>query len=327
MNSRIRTLIGSLTFLAVACCAGCSDDFSWGAKGDFVKPTVAVMKFENRAPFQMGWNLSDGMADMLVARLVETKRFHVVERPEIDSVMNELRFQHSGATRDQRKAELGRLKNVQYLVKGTVTDFGHVSASRGFGAAGGWDIFGGSTRAVMGMTLYVVDVESGEIICSESMEESVRANDLAVKAVYKDVGFGGSTFYQTPLGRATNRVIDKAIKRIAAAIASRPWEPKIATVQPDGSVIINGGQDHGVKAGAEYDVVEAGQPILCPDTGDMIGRQPGKVLGRVRVYDVRDRYSLASVLSGRAGDFQPGQRCQKAQTPVATGFLPSMPSR
>ena len=285
--------------------------------GDYVRPSIAVMKFENRAPFPLGWNLSDGMKDVLVDELMRTRRFHVMERPELGSVMQELRFQNSGVTREQNRAALGRLKNVQYLVKGTITDFGHVSRGDGFASGAGWSIFGGRTRAVMGLTMYVVDVESGEIICSESIEESVRAKDIAVQAQYSNVGFGGSTFNRTPLGRATAKVIGRAVQRITYTIASQPWQPKLAMIVSEDEVVINGGADRRVQVGAEFDVVTGGPAIVDPDTGDAIGAVPGRAVGRVRVWLVEPRYSVAVVVAGATKDLTIGQRCEPAPTVAA----------
>ncbi len=304
----------SLIFLvSVLLCAGCDGAFSGGNQADFIKPTIAVMKFENRAPFPLGWDLGDGMRDILVDRLVATGRYHVVERPELDSVLGELRLQHSGVTRQAKRAELGRIKNVQYLIKGTVTDFGHVSTNRGFLGLPNLDAFGGSNRAVMGMTLYVVDVESGEIVSSESISESVRASDLTVQAAYKDVALGGSTFYRTPLGKVTTRVIGRAVRRITGAIADRPWLPQIALIQDDKTVVINGGQNRGLRVGEVYEIFEIGSPIIDPDTGDSIGRQPGKTIGHVRVCRVYPQYSQAEIVLGEAGGFKVGQHCRRAE--------------
>ena len=318
--SRVAGFITVALSAGAVLCAGCWDGMSWGLGGpsaaDVVKPSIAVMKFENRAGNPLGWDIGDGMKDVLVDRLVRTGKFHVIERPELSSVLKELRFQHTGVTRQQRRAALGRLKNVQYLVKGTITDFGHVSARRGFFNGGGWNIFGGGARAVMGMTLYVVEVESGEIICSTSITESVRAGDSAFQAAYKGLTFGSSAFYRTPLGRATAKVIAKAVKRVTRSIATRPWEPKIALVQADGTVVINGGKDRRVKVGTEYEVRDVGQPIIDPDTGDQIGTQPGPCRGRVRVVEVRQRYSIAAIAEGKAGSFRPGQHCREIPRPA-----------
>jgi len=298
---------------AVWIAAGCGPNGGLGrSPEDFVKPTIAVMKFENRAPFQLGWNLGDGMQEVLVDRLMATGRYHVVERQELASVMGEQRLQQSGATRPQGRAATGRIKNCQYLIKGVVTDFGHVSTSQGGAAWNLGRIFGGSHRAVMGIILYVVEVESGEVIASESLSESVRAGDVSVQAAYRNVAFGGSTFYRTPLGRATAKVIDRAVKRITEVIASRPWQPLVALVQEDGSVVLNGGRDRGVKSGTEFEVLETGPPILDPSTGDVLGHSAGRTVGRVIVRDVHERYSTATIVAGQAAEFRAGQTCRRS---------------
>ena len=302
-----------------AACGGCGQG---GDPSKYIKPTVAVMKFENRAPFPMGWDLGGGMRDILVDRLCATERYQVVERPELGSVLRELQLQNSGATRAHGRGQLGQLKNAQYLVKGTITDFGHVSASTGFLGLPTLDVLGGSRRAVMGLTLYVVDVESGEIISSESIEESVRASDTSVKAQYGQVAFGGSVFYQTPLGRATARVIGKAVEGVTRSIASRPWQPRVALVQENGTVVLNGGRDRRVRSGACYEVYELGSPIVDPDTGDVIGHQPGSAIGVIHVREVRDRYSVADIVTGRPAGFQLGQRCRLVEPNQTARLLP-----
>ena len=119
---------------AAGLCAGCANSgLPLGSSPeDFVKPSIAVMTFENRAGGARGLNVGDGMKDVLVDRLMATRRFRVIERPEISRVLQELQLQNSGITRAQRRAAMGRIKNVQYLIKGTITDFGHVSTHSGF---------------------------------------------------------------------------------------------------------------------------------------------------------------------------------------------------
>ena len=276
----------------------------------FVKPTIAVMKFENRAPFPMNWSLGDGMADILVDRLVETRRYHVIERPELDSIIRELSLQRSGATREKTRAALGQIKNVQYLIKGTVTDFGHVASEKGFFRGGGTRVFGSHARAVMGMTFYVVHVESGEIVASDRLQESVHASEVDVSQRYKGVAMGGSVFYQTPLGQATASVMDRAVGSITDAIASQRWRPKIAMVDPNGVVVLNGGANRRIKAGWIYEILEAGSPIIDPDTGDLLGRRSPNVIGRLRVVKVSPRYCDAEIADGDPATFKIGLACR-----------------
>jgi len=306
--------------VALLACAGCgAPGLPFGADpDDYVKPTIAVMKFEDRAGGARGMKVGEGMKDVMVDRLLATQRFQVIERPEIDSILGELRLQSSGVTRKQRRAALGRIKNVQYLLKGTITDFGHVSAGSGFLGTKALSIFGGGEKAVMGLTMYVVEVESGQIICSRSIEESVRAKEGSARATYKGVTFGGSSFYQTPLGRAARKVIGKAVREVCQSIAARKWQPRVALVQPDRMVVINGGKDRGVKRGAVYGVFGEGEPIIDPDTGDRIGTQPGRLCGYVRVTKVHSRYSVAEVVQGNSDNLAVGQHCRPVSS-IARG--------
>ena len=304
----MRRILLSVLAMVVAVGSGCARRRPDPAL--FVKPTIAVMKFENRAPFPMNWSLGDGMADILVDRMVETRRYHVIERPELDAVIRELSLQRSGATREKTRAALGRIKNVEYLIKGTVTDFGHVASEKGFFRGGGTRVAGSHARAVMGMTFYVVHVESGEIVASDRLQESVHASEVEVATRYKDVAMGGSVFYQTPLGQATASVMDRAVASITNAIASQRWRPKIAMVDPDGVVILNGGVNRRIVPGWEYEILEAGSPIIDPDTGDLLGRRTPNVIGRLRVVKVSPRFCDAEILEGDPTTFKIGLACR-----------------
>lgn len=305
----MRKLISVAIAVLVLLAAGCG---GWGRDADkYLRPTIAVMKFENRAPFPLSWDLGGGMQEILVNELMETGRFQVVERAELGHVVSEQQLQASGLTRAQGRVPTGRIKNCEYLIKGTVTDFGHVSSTSGGWSSWHWDIFGGSSRAVMGVILYVVDVESGEVVACESIDESVKARDVSVQAAYGQVAFGGSVFRQTPLGQATAKVVEKAVERITRTIANRPWQPMVAQVADDGTVVLNGGRNHGLEQGNEFEILEAGQPIQDPATGDVIGRGPSRQVGRVIVKEVFDGHATATIVMGSKTAFRPGQRCRQ----------------
>jgi curli biogenesis system outer membrane secretion channel CsgG len=312
-----RPLVSAMLLVAAAACGGCGVFFR-SDPADYVKPSVAVFKFENRAPFPLGWDLGDEMKEMLFAGLVETNRYRVIERLDIDAVKRELRFQHGGSTRQQGRAKQGRLKNVQYLIKGTITDFGHVS--------GGWafsDIldvvrwFSGSQRAIMSMTVQVIDVESGEIVTFSRLSKSVKAGDVTVELGYQNMAMGGSMFRRTPLGRATASVIDEAVEQITDAIANRRWIPKVATLQNDGTVVLNGGQNRKIKPGMFYEIRQKGQAIVDPESDDVLGYSRGRIVGWVKVVQANELYSIAEVVGGDMSEFQPGQLCR------ATSAVPS----
>ena len=321
MKQKWTCLLYLVGLLATLGSVGC-DSMGFGSDAHSVKPIVAVVKFENKAQFPMGWDLGDGFMDILVDRLVATGKFQVMERPDLDAVLGELDLQQSGLTRKQRRAGVGRLKNVEYLVKGAVVDFGHVASSSAFVSL--WDVgaWGASHLAVMGVTVQVIEVESGEVIYSDMVEKGVAAVEGDVRAQYKGVSFGGGLFFRTPLGQATKSVLDDAVRGISRSIKSRPWRPRIAHLGSPRSVLVSGGRDQH-EIGTVYEVYQTGELIYDPDTGDPLGRQRGVVVATIRIVDVENRHSIAWLEKGKFEDLQVGQFCRPlrvapAATPAST---------
>ncbi len=311
--------------LSMAFCSGCSVlGFGMGDPAKFVKPSIAVIKFENRAPFPLEWDLGDGMKEMLTDALVTSERYRVIERIEIDTVLRELRFQYTGSTRQSGRAGQGRLKNVQYLVKGTITDFGHVSSSQGaLSHIDYFEIFTSAQKAIMGMTLQVIEVESGEVVSSTRLEKAVNARDVTVNTAYAKMAMGGGMFVRTPLGRATADVIGKAVKQITRSIADRKWSPKVAALQPDGTVALNGGENRKIRSGTVYEVRELGQPIVNPENEDILGYARGRIIGWLEVTQVKELYCIARIVRGDRGGFKPGQLCRRGEVPTFEGQPPT----
>jgi hypothetical protein len=65
-----------------------------------------------------------------------------------------------------------------------------------------------------------------------------------------------------------------------------------------------------VYLGTEYDVLARGQRVVDPDTGDVLGHRPGQRLGRVRVVQLYQRYSVAELVDGELADIRPGHHCR-----------------
>lgn len=309
MKPRLHILF--LLAALMATTGGCSSTIRRAPDPRYVQPTIAVLSFENRAAGPANWKIGDGIADMLVHALMNTGRYTVIERRELGNVVQEIRLQRDPNFRPEGRAETGRLKNVQYLIKGTITDFGHVSDHR----LGFWHRLlrfteGGST-AVLGMTLYVIDVESGQILASEAIDERVRAGNVAAEGTYKDVAFGGSVFYRTPLGKATRRAISRAVSRIAATIAQERWHPQVAAVDAH-TLVITGGTDRRLRVGDKFQVLSRGPLVTDPDTGDVLGAREARVVGEVIVEEVNARFSVARVIDG--SEFKVGQSLRPIRT-------------
>lgn len=274
---------------------------------DQIRPIVAVSTFENRANFAGQWALGEGMAEVLVSDLVSSGHFVVVERRRLEQLLGELDAQASDYFRESQKADRGRLKNVQYFIRGVITDFSQVASSNlhvsGEDAAGGY----GSHTARVALTLTVVEVETGQIVSSISTDGLAKAQTAYGEGQYKGVRFGGDVFFQTPLGVATRNAIRKGLRQLVKEIEKRHWAPHIAKVG-DQRLIVSGGSEHDQRPGMVFAVRKPAQPVTDPATGDVIGRVEGQRVGRIRLTEVRQQMAIAERVSG--GPFQRGQRLE-----------------
>jgi curli biogenesis system outer membrane secretion channel CsgG len=271
--------------------------------GQEVPPVVAVMDFENRASWAGQWNLSGGMADLLVARLMETRKVVVLERQHLKDVLEELDRQGGDHFRPEGRAQLGRLKNAQFLMRGTINDFTVIEE----GSAGFWSsflrIFGRGNRARVALTVKVYDIENGEVLAAVQSDGTVSSGGGGAAITYKQVTFGGDSFFRTPLGQATERALDRAVKRILDALPIDYWAPRVAEVadlRAGPLVVINGGVNAGVNVGDEFVVRDLPRIVTDPVTGNIIEQPAGEVVGRVRVTEVLPKSAHAKLLQGLA---------------------------
>jgi curli biogenesis system outer membrane secretion channel CsgG len=272
-------------------------------RGQEVPPVVAVMDFENRASWAGQWNLSGGMADLLVARLMETRKVTVLERQHLKDVLEELARQESEFFRPEGRAQRGRLKNAQYLMRGTINDFTVIEE----GSGGFWTsflhIFGRGSRARVALTVKVYDIENGEVLAAIKSDGTVSSGGGGAEITYKRVTFGGDSFFRTPLGKATERALDRAVDKILDALPIDYWAPRVAEVlelREGTKVILNGGANAGLKEGDEFFVRDLPRIVTDPVTGNVIERPAGDIVGRIRVMTVLAQSAHAKLMQGLA---------------------------
>ncbi len=263
-----------------------------------LKKRVAVIDFEDRAGY--GHDIGRGLADMLVTRLVKAGKFIVVEREELQRVLEEQSLGMSGLVTPQSAAKVGKLLGVELLVTGSVSEFGEKRSKVG-GAIGklgfGGKISKRKARAVVDIRL--VNTSTGEIVMAEKAEGEASSTSLD-RISFSEIDFGNPTTWdRTILGKAAREAIDKCVDYITRAMANLPWQGKIIKVNPDGTVYMKPGSQSGVQVGMEFAVYSKGEELIDPDTGLSLGSEE-QLIGRIKVIqDVANgKAAKAVILSG-----------------------------
>jgi curli biogenesis system outer membrane secretion channel CsgG len=265
------------------------------------KKRIAVTDFENKVGGvwwnDRSWKVGEGMAEMLITALVESGRFIVVERKELDDVIKEQDLGTEGRISKATAAKVGKILGAQILVRGAVTEL-EESKSGKAGAIGykGIVLGGGQVRGYVATEIRLVDSTTGQVLDSHRSIGESKKGGLAIGVRTGDVTFGGGGFKKTALGEAVNKAIRDMVDYIMAKMEEVPWQGRIVMVK-EGKVYVNAGSRGNIKTGDTFDVYKPGEELIDPETGLSLGSEETKV-GKIRVSSVKDKFSIATAVSG-----------------------------
>ncbi|MEN1729209.1 MAG: CsgG/HfaB family protein, partial [Pseudomonadota bacterium] len=168
------------------------------------RPVLGVAEFKNESGAGwwgggVGWDLSG----MLANELASTGAFRIVERSNLEAVLNEQDLGASGRVRPDTAARIGELTGAGHVVLGTITAYDEQTRSTGGGISfRGIGIGGRKTEAYLAVDLRVVNSNTGEIEFVRTIEGRAGGGGLSLSA-YRG-GFGGnlSNYEDTPAGEA-----------------------------------------------------------------------------------------------------------------------------
>jgi len=272
--------------------------FGLGQSFAAVKKTIAVANFENKAGLGSSYLMGNGMADMLTDSLIQSGNFIVIERQALNAVMAEQNLAASGRTTSAGTgAQMGNIKKAQILIQGAVTEFQQRKSGGGQNIGfRGINIGSKSSSAHVAIIIRLIDTTTSEVLASHRVEGSAKAGGLAFSAAFSGVNFGQSGFDSTPLGKAAQIAIDRAVAYITNQMQQVAWRGKIIKTDKGGNILVNAGENANITSGMVLQVSRPGESILDPDTGMELGAE-STFLGSIQVSQVLKKYSKAKPLA------------------------------
>jgi Uncharacterized protein involved in formation of curli polymers len=198
-----------------------------------IKARIAVMDFEQKMSENKFYQASYGssLQDMLATALVKTGRFTVLERAQLQAVLNEQNLGAAGLVSKETAAEAGKINGAEFLVQGAITAFdpGTERSSSGVGsavgAALGFLVPGASlisqaidkvSRARVAMEVRVVNASTGSIVTATNVEETA-LGVAGFSGAFDAASLGSmSAFAKTPMEKAIRACVERAAKFIVA---------------------------------------------------------------------------------------------------------------
>lgn len=241
------------------------------------KVFVSIHKFENKS------SASDAAVQTVQSRIqqfvVGTRKFEVIEREQLKTVMKEAGLAAGGVTdaEDGHAPEQGKIKPTAFIMYGNILYYGtDKSSSRGDGYAVAM------RKSKVEIQIKFVRAETGNIILEKS---------FIGEGFDKSVATADS---QTAKSGGMRDALDEACHMVVDALREQTYPPKIVAVDDD-EIRINM-TDSEVKADDVFDVKLCGEEKFDPDTNESLGYS-GKTVGRIVIQSADARMA-----TGEASD-------------------------
>jgi len=258
-----------------------------------IKKRIAVFVFEDKTDKSWRWwnnkGVGNGVSDMLTTALVKSGNYRVIERMELDKILNEQDFGQTGRITAQSAAKVGQVLGVELAVMGSVSEFGYKKGETG-GAIKGIGIGVSNQSATVGIDVRMVNTSTGEILTAENVRKQKASKGLKIrtrKLAFKDQ----KSFDESLVGKAAREAIESIVGMIDSSAEDIPWQAKVI-IEKAGVVFINSGEADGLKVGDTFAVYSKGEDLIDPDTGISLGSVDSKI-GVIKITD-------ASIGNGKA---------------------------
>ncbi|WP_319370770.1 CsgG/HfaB family protein [uncultured Ilyobacter sp.] len=288
-----------LVFLMLLTAAGCGKTTSTVKKDNKIqklreydeaesqagpKRKIVIGKVKNETRFG-NKRLGDIAKDVLISEFSKTNKFIVLEREDLDAVMEETEFSNAlgqGIIADQQQ-----FLDAEYVIVGSITKYA-------VNTTGSSKIISKSKeqRAEVAIDIKVIDVRTGK--------------------VWSELGEGYSTIkYGTTLGVGTSGGYDESLEQeafraaainsmenIIERISKTPWSAKVAKAYSN-RIIITSGKMSNLEIGTKLDVFKQGEKIEFE--GEFLGYIEEKI-GTAKIVDYMGEDAAVAAFDGERFD-------------------------
>ncbi|MCU7951014.1 MAG: hypothetical protein KZQ69_13550 [gamma proteobacterium symbiont of Bathyaustriella thionipta] len=215
------------------------------------------------------------ISDDIITGLSNSKRFTLMEREQVDQILDEKAFETITSGGDIQ-ARLGELVGADYLIHGELNNFyinttrkkvPYIDEIQTISTTHGEGVF------------RIADVHTGAIISSEKITINEKLKGVSDHT------------------QIISKMIAQFSTKSVAKIVARLYPVKVMGSSADGAIYLNRGEDSGIKVGEHYAVMRPGQALIDPDTGESFGQAESKI-AMIKITEVEGARSRAQLISG-----------------------------
>ncbi|MBN1864727.1 MAG: hypothetical protein JW808_07495 [Victivallales bacterium] len=270
------------------------------------QPTMAVLPFQ-LSPVIETVQIGDlvvnrtlverEFSNHLIAFLTKSRKFNMLSRTHIESVINENMLTESDWIKPGEAERIGKLLVADYLVTGVINRMEFQVIEQNI------QITGETTPRIVATfksQFQIIESQSGKIVAADQVLNRLKSADVRRE-------IPASERKDWTLADFRELLFERSATEMGNAILSGVYPVKIIEVAAD-SVVLNRGQGVGVNVGDIFVVVSQGEPIVDVDTGETLGGSEEEV-GMIEITSVEVKFSKAKILKGKEA-IQYGDVCR-----------------
>ncbi len=269
---------------------------------DGIKHAIGVLPVENTSIWRGSIDLVENMTIMLENVLLQSDRFVVVDRSNLNATIGEQDLQNSGrAAQANNVASTGQIRSAKYLAQCQITGVeANESGQSGGVGLGKFRVGLSGGKAQIEMIVKIFDSTTSEVVASQRVVG--KAGKRGFSLGFNEPGFNTSIggFSKTPLGEAAYDTVAQAVVYMAGEFEDYSMDASVVTVTGDGRIVINRGSQYNVGVGQRFQVQELGEVLIDPGTGEVLDRLEGAVTGTIEVTRVTDKVAYCKLVDGVA---------------------------
>ena len=194
--------------------------------------------------------------EALVARLVQTRRFTILDREYTEATESELNLANSKDVPVEEQARLGQKLVADYVVAGTFEDLSYATTSTKLRMTGR-TVTNGSGYIEIGYRL--IDVALQQIAFSDTVRIPVTAEEI------NSITGGRGGWHAI-----ASSILDAAAENITKTITDQIYP--MALISAKGRNVVIGQGGNGIKSGAQYNIYQRGERLYDPYTKEYLGQ-------------------------------------------------------
>lgn len=266
------------------------DEKDKGAFEDRIK--VGFASFDNKASAvkKQGGSYRSAQFDlgafttMISTALVKTRRFEVIERQDLDKILEEQGLVASGIVNEDLGAVSGRIRGVQFLMTGSITKCGFTSIPVQVGKyKQDKDIL------ELGVDFKVVNTTTGNIAVADFIEVTEEQTSISGS------GYSSSTSSENLIANAMRKASLQAAFLVANAIVPL----KIDAVQPSKGIVK-------LNYGAGFIEKDQYYRVFPNDDEGSSWEASFDEVGKIKITTVTQTYAIGKVMSGTFDEITEG---------------------